>query len=151
MLRQRLNDALKEAMKAKDATRTSTLRLILAAIKDRDIANRTADARDGISDDDILKLLQSMIKQRRDSIEAYTKGNRPELAQLEQDEIGIIESYLPAQMSAAEIDAAVDAAIAEIKAESLKQMGQVMAVLRERFAGSLDMGKAGARVKARLG
>ncbi len=151
MLRQRLNDALKEAMKAKDAPRTSTLRLILAAIKDRDIANRTADARDGISDDDILKLLQSMIKQRRDSIEAYTKGNRPELAQLEQDEIGIIESYLPAQMSAAEIDAAVDAAIAEIKAESLKQMGQVMAVLRERFAGSLDMGKAGARVKARLG
>jgi uncharacterized protein len=151
MLRQRLNDALKEAMKAKDAPRTSTLRLILAAIKDRDIANRTADARDGISDDDILKLLQSMIKQRRDSIEAYTKGNRPELAQLEQDEIGIIESYLPAQMSAAEIDAAVDAAIAEIKAESLKQMGQVMAVLRERFAGSLDMGKAGALVKARLG
>ena len=151
MLRQRLNDALKEAMKAKDAPRTSTLRLILAAIKDRDIANRTADARDGISDDDILKLLQSMIKQRRDSIEAYTKGNRPELAQLEQDEIGIIESYLPAQMSAAEIDAAVDAAIAETKAESLKQMGQVMAVLRERFAGSLDMGKAGARVKARLG
>ena len=151
MLRQRLNDALKEAMKAKDAPRTSTLRLILAAIKDRDIANRTADARDGISDDDILKLLQSMIKQRRDSIEAYTKGNRPDLAQLEQDEIGIIESYLPAQMSAAEIDAAVDAAIAEIKAESLKQMGQVMAVLRERFAGSLDMGKAGALVKARLG
>ena len=151
MLRQRLNDALKEAMKAKDAPRTSTLRLILAAIKDRDIANRTADARDGISDDDILKLLQSMIKQRRDSIEAYTKGNRPELAQLEQDEIGIIESYLPAQMSEAEIDAAVDAAIAETKAESLKQMGQVMAVLRERFAGSLDMGKAGARVKARLG
>ena len=150
MLRQRLNDALKEAMKAKDAPRTSTLRLILAAIKDRDIANRTADARDGINDDDILKLLQSMIKQRRDSIEAYTKGNRPELAQLEQGEIGIIESYLPAQMSAAEIDAAVDAAIAETKAESLKQMGQVMAVLRERFAGSLDMGKAGARVKARL-
>ena len=92
-----------------------------------------------------------MIKQRRDSIEAYTKGNRPELAQQEQDEIAIIESYLPAQMNEAEIDAAVDAAIAEIKADSLKQMGQVMAILRERFAGSLDMGKAGARVKAKLG
>ena len=151
MLRQRLNDALKEAMKAKDAPRTSTLRLILAAVKDRDIANRTAEAREGIGDEDILKLLQSMIKQRRDSIEAYTKGNRPELAQQEQDEIAIIESYLPAQMNEAEIDAAVDAAIAELKADSLKQMGQVMAVLRERFAGSLDMGKAGARVKAKLG
>ncbi len=151
MLRQRLNDALKEAMKAKDAPRTSTLRLILAAVKDRDIANRTAEAREGIGDEDILKLLQSMIKQRRDSIEAYTKGNRPELAQQEQDEIAIIESYLPAQMNEAEIDAAVDAAIAEIKADSLKQMGQVMAILRERFAGSLDMGKAGARVKAKLG
>lgn len=151
MLRQRLNDALKEAMKAKDAPRTSTLRLILAAVKDRDIANRTAEAREGIGDEDILKLLQSMIKQRRDSIDAYTKGNRPELAQQEQDEIAIIESYLPAQMNEAEIDAAVDAAIAELKADSLKQMGQVMAVLRERFAGSLDMGKAGARVKAKLG
>ena len=151
MLRQRLNDALKEAMKSKDARGVSTLRLILAALKDRDIANRTADAREGIGEDEILKLLQSMIKQRRDSIEAYTKGNRPDLAQQEQEEIQVIESFLPAQMNDAEIDAAVAAAIAETKADSLKQMGQVMTVLRERFAGKLDMAKAGARVKAKLG
>jgi hypothetical protein len=150
MLRQRLNDAMKEAMRAKDARTLSTCRLILAALKDRDIANRTADAREGIPDEDILKLLQSMIKQRRDSIEAYVKGNRPELAQQEQEEIAVIETFLPQQMSEAEIDAAVDAVIAEIKADSLKQMGAVMAVLRDRFAGSLDMGKAGARVKAKL-
>jgi len=150
MLRQRLNDAMKEAMRAKDTRTLSTCRLILAALKDRDIANRTADAREGISDDDILKLLQSMIKQRRDSIEAYTNGNRPELAQQEQEEIDVIQTFLPKQMSEAEIDAAVDAIIAETKAESLKQMGAVMGALSARFAGSIDMGKAGARVKAKL-
>jgi uncharacterized protein len=151
MLRQRLNDALKEAMKSKNARATSTCRLILAALKDRDIANRTAAARDGIADEDILKLLQSMIKQRRDSIEAYTKGNRPELAQQEQEEIDIIQTFLPKQMSDAEIEAAVDTAVKDAEASSLKQMGAVMALLRERHAGSMDFAKAGARVKARLG
>ena len=151
MLRQRLNDALKEAMKTKDARATSTCRLILAALKDRDIANRTAAARDGIGEEDILKLLQSMIKQRRDSIEAYTKGNRPELAQQEQEEIDIIQSFLPQQMTDAEIEAAVDAAVKDAQATSLKQMGAVMALLRERHAGTMDFAKAGARVKARLG
>lgn len=151
MLRQRLNDALKEALKSKNARATSTLRLILAALKDRDIANRTADAREGIGDDEILKLLQSMIKQRRDSIEAYTKGNRPDLAQQEQEEIEVIQSFLPQQMDDAEIAAAVDAALKETQATSLKQMGAVMALLRERFAGRIDMAEAGAQVKARLG
>jgi len=151
MLRQRLNDALKEAMKTKNARATSTCRLILAALKDRDIANRTASARDGIGEDEILKMLQSMIKQRRDSIEAYTKGNRPELAQQEQEEIEIIQSFLPQQMTDAEIEAAVDAAIKDAEASSLKQMGAVMALLRERHAGKMDFAKAGARVKARLG
>jgi uncharacterized protein len=151
MLRQRLNDALKEAMKSKNARATSTCRLILAALKDRDIANRTAAARDGIADEDILKLLQSMIKQRRDSIEAYTKGNRPELAQQEQEEIDIIQTFLPKQMSDAEIEVAVDTAVKDAEASSLKQMGAVMALLRERHAGSMDFAKAGARVKARLG
>jgi hypothetical protein len=151
MLRQRLNDALKEAMKAKNARATSTCRLILAALKDRDIASRTADDREGIGDEDILKLLQSMIKQRRDSIEAYTKGNRPDLAKQEQEEIEIIQSFLPQQMTDAEIETAVDAALKDAQASSLKQMGAVMALLRERFAGRMDMAKAGARVKARLG
>ena len=151
MLRQRLNEALKEAMKSKNARATSTCRLILAALKDRDIANRSGADREGIGDEDILKLLQSMIKQRRDSIEAYTKGNRPELAQQEQEEIDIIQTFLPKQMGDSEIDAAVDAAIKDAQASSLKQMGAVMALLRERCGGRMDFAKAGTRVKARLG
>ena len=151
MLRPRLNEALKEAMKSKNVRATSTLRLILAALKDRDIASRTGGDREGISDDDILKLLQSMIKQRRDSIEAFTKGGRPELAQQEQEEIDIIQTFLPQQMSDPEIDVAVETAIKDAQASSLKQMGQVMGLLRERYSGRMDFAKAGAQVKARLG
>ena len=152
MLRQQLNDALKEAMKAQQSRAVSTLRLILAALKDRDIANRTEDADDGgISDDQILQLLQSMIKQRRDSIEAYLKGGRQELADGEAEEIDIIQRFLPDQMDDKELAEAVEQVIAETGASSIKDMGNVMGMLRGKFAGQMDFGKASALVKARLG
>ena len=152
MLRQHLNDALKAAMKAQDKRRVSTLRLILAALKDRDIADRGKGGVDeGISDDEILQLLQSMIKQRHDSIEAYNKGGRQELADREAEEIKIIGRFLPEQMSEEEITIAVADAIKDCEASSLKEMGQVMAQLRENHAGCMDFGKASAVVKDRLG
>jgi uncharacterized protein len=153
MLREQINDVLKTSMKAKEQTKVSTLRLINAAIKDRDIADRTKSGADeaGISDDDILQLLQSMIKQRRDSIEAYTKGDRPELAAQEAEEIDIIQIFLPEQLGDDEIATAVSAVIEAVGAESLKDMGAVMAKLREDYAGQLDFGKASGIVKQRLG
>ena len=153
MLREQLNDTLKEAMKAKEPTTVSTLRLINAAIKDRDIADRTKGGVDeeGISDDDILQLLQSMIKQRGDSIEAYNKGGRQELADREAQEIEIIQRFLPEQLGDEELTAAVSSAIEPVGAESLKEMGAVMAKLREDFAGQMDFGKASGIVKERLG
>ena len=149
MLREKINEVLRTAMKAKDETKVSTLRLINAAIKDRDIADRTKDGADknGIDDDGIMQLLQSMIKQRRDSIEAYVRGNRPELAARESEEIEIIEQFLPEQLSDDQINAAVMSVIEELKAESLKEMGSVMARLREEYTGRLDFGKASAIVK----
>ena len=153
MLREQLNDTLKEAMKSKDPTTVSTLRLINAAIKDRDIADRTKGGIDeeGISDDDILQLLQSMIKQRRDSIDAYTKGGRNELADQEAQEIEVIERFLPEQLGDEEMTTAVNGVIEAVGAESLKEMGAVMAKLREDFAGQMDFGKASGIVKKRLG
>ena len=152
MLRQQLNDALKEAMKAKQGRAVSTLRLILAALKDRDIANRTEDADDGgKGEDQILQLLQSMIKQRRDSIEAYLKGGRQELADGEAEEIDIIQRFLPDQMGDKELAEAVEQVIEEAGASSIKDMGNVMGMLRGKFAGQMDFGKASALVKARLG
>ena len=153
MLREQLNDTLKEAMKSKDPTTVSTLRLINAAIKDRDIADRTKGGIDeeGISDDDILQLLQSMIKQRRDSIDAYTKGGRNELADQEAQEIEVIERFLPEQLGDEEMTNAVNGVIEAVGAESLKEMGAVMAKLREDFAGQMDFGKASGIVKKRLG
>ncbi len=153
MLREQLNDALKEAMKAKEPTKVSTLRLINAAIKDRDIADRTKGGVDeeGVSDDDILQLLQSMIKQRRDSIDAYTKGGRDELAEQEAQEIVVIEDFLPEQLGDEELAEAVNGVIEAVGAESLKEMGAVMAKLREDFAGRMDFGKASGIVKERLG
>jgi uncharacterized protein YqeY len=145
-----LNDALKEAMKAKDAPRTSTLRLILAAIKDRDIANRTADARDGISDDDILKLLQSMIKQRRDSLSQFEQAGREDLAQRERGEIETLSAYLPRQADPAEIESAIAAAVAETGAAGPQDMGKVMALLKPRLAGRADLSAVSAAVRARL-
>ena len=152
MLRQQLNDALKEAMKAKQHRAVSTLRLILAALKDRDIANRTEGVDDaGIGEDQILRLLQSMIKQRRDSIEAYIKGGRQELADGEAEEIEIIRRFLPEQMDEDALADAVGQIIAEAGASGIKDMGNVMGLLREKYAGQMDFGKASALVKARLG
>ncbi len=150
MIRSRLNDALKAAMKSKDELSVSTLRLILAALKDRDIAARTKDKKDGISDDQILGLLQSMIKQRRESIAAYEKGGRMELAQQEAGEIAIIEGFLPQQMNDGEMADAIDGVIAEVGAKTLKDMGKAMGALKAKYAGKMDFGKASAVVKTRL-
>lgn len=150
MLRAALGTALKESMKAKDTRTTSTVRLILAALKDRDIAAREKANREGIPDDEILVLLQSMIRQRRDSIELYEKGGRCELAQQEAEEIGVIERFLPQQMSEEEITSALEGVIAELGAASLKDMGRTMALLRERFAGRMDFSKASQLVKTKL-
>jgi uncharacterized protein YqeY len=151
MLRQQLNDKLKSAMLAKEARIVSTVRLILAALKDRDIAARSRNVMDGIGDDEILSMLQSMIKQRRESISLYEQGGRLELAQQEQEEISIIETFLPQQMDEAETLAAVRAVIAEIGAAGIKDMGKVMAALKERFAGRMDFTKASATTKKELG
>ena len=151
MLRDDISQALKTAMKAKDQRVTSTLRLIMAAIKDRDIAARGGSASDGISDDEIMKVMQTMIKQRRDSIDMYEKGNRPELAQQEADEIEIIREFLPEQMTDEAVEAAVASVIEELGAASLKDMGRTMGHLREHYAGRMDFGKASSLLKERLG
>jgi uncharacterized protein len=151
MLRDAFSERLKQAMRAKDTRAVSTVRLILAGLKERDVAARGSGNQEGILDAEILRLLQGMIKQRRESIELYRKGNRPELAQQEEEEIAVIESFLPKQMSEDEIAAAAKAAIAEAGAAGIKDMGKVMGLLRERHAGIMDMAKAGAIVKQLLG
>lgn len=151
MLRQQLNDALKTAMLAKDSRVVSTVRLILAALKDRDIAARPRGVSDGIGEDEILQMLSSMIKQRRESISLYEQGGRLELAQQEQEEIAIIERFLPRQMSEAEMTAAVAAIVADVGAAGIKDMGKVMAALKERHAGQMDFTKASGLVKKTLG
>ena len=150
MLRQQLTEALKTAMLAKDSRTVSTVRLIMAALKDRDIAARPRGITDGVSEDEILQMLQSMVKQRRESITLYQQGGRAELAQQEADEIAIIERFLPRQMSAEDVSAAVAAVIADIGATGLKDMGKVMAALKERHTGCMDFTKASAQVKAAL-
>ena len=150
-MRTTLSGALKSAMKNKDPLAVSTLRLIQAALKDRDIAARMKGNADGISENEILSLLQSMIKQRRESIEAYKMGGRMELAEQEAGEIAIIERFLPQRMPEGEIAEAVGGVIAELEAKTLKDMGKVMEVLKERFPGSMDFGKASAMVKDKLG
>jgi uncharacterized protein len=151
VLREAFSERLKAAMRAKEARTVSAVRLILAALKERDVAARGAGNPAGIADSEILRLLQGMIKQRRESIVLYRQGNRPELAQQEEEEIAVIESFLPQQMSEGEIAAAAQAAVAESGAAGLKDMGRVMAMLRERHAGVMDMAKAGAAVKRLLG
>ncbi|MBO9377295.1 GatB/YqeY domain-containing protein [Sphingomonas histidinilytica] len=150
MIRDDIKTALVAAMKARDATTTAAIRLIQSAIKNRDIELRTAAQQ---PDDDLLvtEVLQKMIKQRRESIEMYEKGNRPELAAAEAAEVAVIERFLPQQMSEDEARAAIDALATELGASSVKDMGRVMAALKERFAGQMDMAKASALVKARLG
>lgn len=151
MLRATINDALKTAMKAKDQRATSTLRLILAALKDRDIAARGNGSSEPISDDAILEMLQKMVKQRQESIEMYRKGNRDDLVQQEQEEIAIIETFLPKQMGEEEMAAAVDKAIAAAGATSIKDMGKTIALLKKDYAGRMDFAKASGVVKRRLG
>jgi uncharacterized protein len=151
MLREAFTERLKTAMLGRDARTVSTVRLILAGLKDRDIAARGGGNQEGVSESEIQRLLQTMVKQRRESITLYRQGNRPELAQQEEEEIAVIESFLPKQMGDEEIAAAVRAAIAETGASGIKDMGKVMGVLRERHAGMIDMGRAGAVVKQRLG
>jgi len=126
-------------------------KLILAALKDRDIAARGRGVMDGIGEPEIIEMMQKMVRQRHESIELYQRGGRPELAQQEADEIAIIEGYLPKQLDEAEAIQAVDAVVAELGATNLKDMGRVMAALKERFGGRMDFGKAGARVKQKLG
>ena len=150
MLREELNESLKQATKSKDACAVATIRLILAALKDRDIAARSKGNDDGIGDDEILSLLQTMIKQRRESSDLYEKGNRPELAEREVKEIEIIQSFMPEQMGDDDIAAAVAQVIEELGASGLKEMGGVMAALRERYAGQMDFAKASAVAKANL-
>jgi hypothetical protein len=150
MLRQRLNDALKDTLKAKDQIGVATVRLILAALKDRDIAARGKGNKEGISEDEILGLLQSMIKQRQESIALYEKGGRCELAEQERGEIAVIERFLPKQMGEAEMVQAVREAISETGAQTLKDMGKIMAALKSRYAGQMDFAKASALVKQTL-
>jgi uncharacterized protein len=149
-LRERINDQLKEAMKAKDQKRVNTLRLVNAALKDKDIAARTETSRELLGDDEILSLLAKMIKQREDSITAYDAGNRPELAAAEKAEIAVIREFMPQQMGADETKAGIASVIADVGAASIKDMGKVMAALKERYAGQMDFGKASAAVKDAL-
>ena len=151
MLRQAFRDRLKEAMKARDSRTVSTVRLILAGLKERDVAARGQGNPDGLSEAETQRMLQAMIKQRRESIALYRQGNRPDLAQQESEERAIIESFLPRQLDESEIDAAAKAAIEETGAASAKDLGRVMATLRERHAGVIDFGRAGAIVRRLLG
>ena len=150
MLRQRLNDAYKDAMKSRDARGVSTMRMVLAQLKDRDIAARPGGNATGIGEPEIIDMLAKMVKQRQESIVLYKQGNRPELVQQEEEEIAVIERFMPKQLSEAEAAQAIDAAVKETGAASLKEIGKVMALLKERFSGRLDLGKAGALVKQRL-
>jgi uncharacterized protein YqeY len=151
MLRDQLNDAVKAAMRAKQARRLGTLRLVMAAIKDRDLAPDAKPAgQDRIGDADILQVLAKMIKQRRESITTYEAAGRAELAQQERDEIAVIEEFMPKQMSQGEVRAAVEAAIAEAGAVTIKDMGKVMAVLKGRHTGQMDFAKASGVVKELL-
>ncbi|MSO99183.1 MAG: GatB/YqeY domain-containing protein [Rhodospirillaceae bacterium] len=150
MLRSRLTESMKDAMRSKDARGLGTIRLILAALKDRDIAARSKGNYDGIAEDEILQMFNGMIKQRRESISLYEQGGRCELAQKEQEEIEVIQRFMPKQMDDAAMTAAVKDAIAAVEAKGLKDMGRVMAVLKEKFAGQMDFTSASATVKQSL-
>ncbi len=149
MLRDDINNALKEAMKAKDERKVSTLRMVNATFKNADIEARGSGKT--LSDGDLMPVLQKMIKQRQESKELYEKGGRPELAQQEGEEIAIISSYLPKQMSDSDMGAAIEAAIAETGAAAMKDMGKVVGALKAKFAGQMDFAKASAMVKGKLG
>ena len=143
MLREQLNEAMKTAMRARDTAALGTIRLILAKLKDVDIAARTETSREGVADDRILSMLQGMIKQRNESVVLYEKGNRTDLADKEKAEIAVIERFLPKQMD----DAAVDEAVTAAGAKMVKDMSGVMATLKAKYAGQMDLAKASAAVK----
>lgn len=150
MLREKLTEAMKEAMRAKDQAALGAIRLIIAKLKDVDIAARTEASREGVADDKILSMMQSMIKQRNESIALYEKGGRADLAEKEKAEIAVIERFLPQQMDEAAVEAAVREAIAAAGATSVKDMGGVMAALKAKYAGQMDFAKASAAVKKAL-
>jgi hypothetical protein len=150
MLREELNSSMKDALKKNEQKTLSTVRLILAALKDRDIFARGQGNSDGISDDEILSMLQSMIKQRRDSISMYEQAGRCDLAEGEEAEINIITAFMPKQLSDSEITSCVTDVISELNASSLKDMGKIMALLKKRYLGRMDFGKASAQVKKNL-
>lgn len=148
MIRDDINNALKEAMKAKNERAVSTLRMVNAALKNADIEARTTGK--DMGDAEVLGLLQKMIKQRQESVEMYKKGGRDDLVKQEEEEIAVISAYLPKQMSEADVAAAIDAAIKETGAAGMKDMGKVIAVLRGKYAGQMDFGKASGMVKGKL-
>ncbi len=150
MLRDDIKNALVEAMKNKDADKVNTLRLVQAAIKQKDIDGRVKGLTDGIDEAAVLSLLQTMIKQRKESIEMYKKGNREDLVAHEQAEIDVIQQFLPKQMDTAAVQQAIEAVIAETGASSIKDMGKVMAALKEKYAGQMDFGSASGIIKGLL-
>ena len=149
-VREEVQDEIKAAMRARAAARLSALRLIVASIKDREIALRGEGAPE-MTEADILPILGKMVKQRHESVRMYLEGGRQDLAQKERDEIAVIEAFLPRQLTAAEVEAAIGAAVAETGAASVKDMGRVMAVLKGRHGGQMDFGAVGALIRARLG
>ncbi len=151
MLRDKLNEAMKDAMRARDTAALGTIRLILAKLKEVDIAARTEANREGVADDRILSMLQGMIKQRNESVALYEKGNRADLADKEKAEIAVIERFLPQQMDEAAVEAAIREAIAATGAASIKDMGKVVGQLKAKYAGQIDFSKASAAVKKALG
>ena len=149
-LREQVNTALKQAMKEKDSARLATLRLINAAIKDQDIARRGADGDTDLTDADIMAILGKMTKQRQESVRAYEEGGRLDLAEREQREIEIIAEFLPRALDEAEVDAAIDKAIMDTGATSIRDMGKIMGRLKEKYTGQMDFGTVGPKVKERL-
>ena len=150
-MRDIINEAVKDAMRSKEKLRLSTLRLINAAIKDKDIALRMEDRPDGVSSSEILQILGKMVKQRQESARAYEEGGRLELAQQELSEIKIIEEFLPRQLSDEDVAKAIEEVISVIGATSIRDMGKVMASLKETYTGQMDFGQVGAKIKSLLG
>lgn len=149
MMREKLTESMKEAMKTKDSRRLSTVRLIQSAVKDRDIANRGV-GKEAASDDEILQILQKMVKQREESAKIYEDAGRSELATQEREEIDVLKTFMPEQLSDEKVGEIVAAVVAEIGAAGMKDMGKVMAILRERYAGQMDFAKASGVIKAKL-
>jgi uncharacterized protein YqeY len=150
MLRTQINEAMKEALRAKDERTLATTRLIISRMRDLDIAARPKGNMEGINEDEIMSMLQSMVKQRRESIGMYEKGNRPDLVKQESEEITVIERFLPKQMDEAAVKEAIEKAISATGASSVKDMGKVMGELKKAYAGQMDFSQAGSWVKARL-